>query len=55
MEAIAGDSYESIVTRSIIQPLALQCTSVYKPQDDSQGVIPQGESYWDYDVGDEAP
>lgn len=55
MEAIAGDSYEDIVNKSIIQPLALQHTSVRKPQDDYHGVIPQGDSYWDYDVGDEAP
>ena len=55
MEALVGGEYENIVNKSIIQPLALQGTSVRKPRDNVRGVIPQGDSYWDYDVGDEAP
>lgn len=55
MEVITGRTYENIINKSIIQPLGLANTSVRKPQNNSLGIIPEGDSFWDYDIGDEAP
>jgi CubicO group peptidase (beta-lactamase class C family) len=55
MEVITGETYENIVMQSIVEPLGLAHTTVFKPQDNSAGVIPQGDSSWEFNVGDEAP
>jgi hypothetical protein len=39
---------------SVLKPLVLNHTSIRKPAD-GLGVIPQGDSMWSYDIGDEAP
>jgi CubicO group peptidase (beta-lactamase class C family) len=55
IEAISGDTYDNIVQKSIIEPLGLAYTTIRKPERNFAGVIPQGDSLWDYDIGDEAP
>ncbi|EON62896.1 hypothetical protein W97_02121 [Coniosporium apollinis CBS 100218] len=55
LETTAGDSFENIMERDVFQDLGMTHTSVRKPQDDSLGVIPEGDSMWAFDDGDEAP
>jgi hypothetical protein len=54
LEAIVGDSFESIMKRDIFEPLGLSNSSVRKPERGS-GVIPSGETQWETDTGDETP
>ena len=54
LETIAGNSLENIMKENVFKPLGLKHTSIRKPVDDSLGVIPQGNSVWFYDIGDEA-
>jgi CubicO group peptidase (beta-lactamase class C family) len=54
IEAIANDSFENIMKRSFIEPLSLAHTTYRKPKN-SLGVIPEGDSNWAYDLGDETP
>jgi hypothetical protein len=39
---------------SVFKALGLNRTSIRKPAADNLGVIPQGESMWFYDIGDES-
>lgn len=39
---------------SVFKPLGLNSTSIRTPDKDSLGVIPQGQSMWFYDIGDES-
>jgi len=52
---MSGDTYDNIVQKSIIEPLGLAHTTIRKPEGNFAGVIPQGDSLWDYDLGEEAP
>jgi len=54
LEAILGDNFESIMGECVFKLLLLNHTSIQKPAD-SFGVIPQGDSMWSYDIGDEGP
>jgi CubicO group peptidase (beta-lactamase class C family) len=52
LEAIVGDKFESVMEECVFKLLLLNHTSIRKPAD-SFGVIPQGDSMWSYDIGDE--
>jgi CubicO group peptidase (beta-lactamase class C family) len=54
LEIIANKTFEDIMEESVFKPLGLNNTSIRKPDKDSLGVIPQGQSMWFYDIGDES-
>ncbi|KAI9741723.1 MAG: hypothetical protein M1834_000108 [Cirrosporium novae-zelandiae] len=56
LEGIVGQSFETLLQRSLVTPLNLTGTSYSKPND-SRGVIPQNPttSWWNADVGDVTP
>lgn len=57
MEAIAGgEDFEKILKEKISKPLNMVHT-FYTTPEPSLGVIPsyQGEYWWDFDIGEEAP
>ncbi|KAE9373571.1 beta-lactamase/transpeptidase-like protein [Stipitochalara longipes BDJ] len=54
IEAIVGENFDNITEKSILKPLQLNHSSVKKPAD-NLGAIPQGDSMWSYDLGDEGP
>jgi CubicO group peptidase (beta-lactamase class C family) len=54
LEEIIGDSFDNIIEECVFKPLVLNHSGMHKPADNS-GVIPQGDSMWSYDIGDEGP
>lgn len=57
MEALAGErNFEKILTEKITKPLNMAHTFYTTPKT-SLGVIPnyQGEYWWNFDIGEEAP
>jgi CubicO group peptidase (beta-lactamase class C family) len=54
LEAITEDNFENIMSECVLKPLVLDHTSISKPAD-ILGVIPEGDSMWSYDIGDEGP
>lgn len=55
MEAITGDTYQAALNKAVLRPLGLGGTSLSKPYNNSRGVIPEGDSSWDDDLGDLGP
>ena len=56
VEKLAGQSYEAAVDRSILRPLGLTHSSVPKPSNDTQGIIPMGgKVLFEEDFGNEGP
>lgn len=53
IEGVTGRPYEEVVEQDIFRKLEMVHTSVKKPRDASLGVIPVGDSGWDYDIGGE--
>lgn len=51
LENVTGYPYGVAVQKTIFDPLGLRHSSVSKPPDASVGVIPVGESDWDFDLG----
>ncbi|KAJ6087265.1 hypothetical protein N7467_006179 [Penicillium canescens] len=56
LEAIAGKDFEKVLKKDLIKPLNLTHT-FYNTPSTSLGVIPisQGEYWWDFNIGEEAP
>lgn len=54
IERVTHQSYELAVQETIFKPLGLKRSSVTKPRDTASGVIPVGNSSWDFDFGGEA-
>lgn len=57
VEALAGgEDFEKVLKDKITKPLNMAHT-FYTTPDSSLGVIPsyQGEYWWDFDIGEEAP
>jgi CubicO group peptidase (beta-lactamase class C family) len=54
IEAITGVTFDNLIEECVFKHLLLNNTSMHNPAD-SLGVIPQGDSYWSYDIGDEGP
>lgn len=56
VEAIANQTYDSLLRKDIIQPLNLSRSS-YTTPDDRYGVIPGNDtaSGWNLDLGEEGP
>jgi CubicO group peptidase (beta-lactamase class C family) len=54
LENATNQSYETVVQNTIFKPLGLSHSSVSKPQHASVGVIPVGNSDWDFDLGGES-
>lgn len=57
VEALAGgEDFEKILEAKIIKPLGMSHT-FYTSPNASLGVIPdyEGEYWWDFDIGEEAP
>jgi CubicO group peptidase (beta-lactamase class C family) len=48
---VARKSYDAVVTETLIKPLGLTRTSVFKPQNDSVGVISYNANDWEWDLG----
>lgn len=55
VENVTGHPYEVVIQKAIFEPLGLYHSSVSKPRDDSVGVIPIGESGWDFNLGGSGP
>lgn len=55
IEAVTGQSYEDAVRSLIFDPLGMDRTSVTLPSQSNQGVIPLGESEWEFSLGVLAP
>lgn len=55
LEAIAASSYTSVLSRDVYQPLGLEKTSTDRPHGSGIGVIPQGDSGWNWTLGDDNP
>lgn len=51
LETVTAQPYEVTLQKTIFDPLGLPHSSVSKPRDASIGVIPVGESDWDFDLG----
>jgi hypothetical protein len=47
-------SFERISEECVFKPLLLKHTSIRQPAD-NLGVVPNGDSMWSYDIGDEGP
>ena len=54
VEEVTNKTFEEYVKEEIIQPFGLDHTYQNKP-DDSLGVIPEGELYWNVTLDFEAP
>ncbi len=55
-EKVTGQPYEVAVEKGILKPLDMAHTSVTKPSNDSQGIIPLGYKLpWGLDYGNESP
>lgn len=57
VEALAGgEDFEKVFEKKITKPLSMSHT-FYTTPNSSLGVIPsyQGEYWWDFDIGEEAP
>ncbi|KAH6887040.1 putative penicillin-binding protein [Thelonectria olida] len=55
LQAASGMSFSEGLKSSVLTPLGLTETSAKRPQSRGSWVIPQGDSGWYQDVGDEAP
>lgn len=53
IEALAGQSYESVLSRDLIKPLGLNRFSYSAPKS-SEGIVPNKRD-WAYDAGDSTP
>ena len=54
IENVTNEPYERVLKKTIFEPLSLTGTSVRKPED-SQAVIPIGNSSWSWDLGADNP
>lgn len=59
LEGITGKPYKDMLQNSVLQPLGLNRTYLFKP-DDSVGIIPAnasnvGSTSWPYSIGESAP
>ena len=54
VESVTGQPYEAAVQNLIFDPLGLDHSSVLTPRNASVGVIPVGESGWEFDHGGDA-
>ncbi|KAL9117447.1 MAG: hypothetical protein Q9187_006016 [Circinaria calcarea] len=50
IETVTGKPYDQAVHDDIFAPLHMNRTSLTKPQENSWGVVPIGQSGWDYDI-----
>ncbi|EED13547.1 penicillin-binding protein, putative [Talaromyces stipitatus ATCC 10500] len=55
LETLSGTSYESLLRSSVLEPLNLSQSSTHRPESNGSWVIPNGDSGWFQDTGDEAP
>lgn len=55
LETVTNQSYETLVTREIFEPLQMSRTSVVAPLDNSWGIRPFGPNAWDLDLGFDSP
>ncbi|KAM4065773.1 beta-lactamase [Hirsutella rhossiliensis] len=55
LEAIAASSYTSVLSQDVFQPLGLERTSTDRPCVSGIGVIPRGDSGWNWTLGDDNP
>jgi CubicO group peptidase (beta-lactamase class C family) len=55
-ERVAGKSFETLLTESVLKPLNLTHTFLHTP-DPSLGIVPgvKGANSWRYDMAEEAP
>jgi CubicO group peptidase (beta-lactamase class C family) len=53
METMTGQSYQSILSKDLLHPLALKSFS-YSAPNASEGIIPN-PTYWALNAGDETP
>lgn len=51
VENVTAHPYQVVVQKTIFDPLGLRHSSVSTPRNASVGVIPIGESDWDFDLG----
>lgn len=51
LEKVTSQPYETVVQNTIFKPLGLSRSTVSKPRNTSQGVVPVGKSDWDFDLG----
>lgn len=55
LERLSGKSYHDLLQSSVVQPLRLSGTGTERPTAHNVPVIPNGDSAWFQDTGDEAP
>ncbi|KAE8337423.1 hypothetical protein BDV24DRAFT_177523 [Aspergillus arachidicola] len=55
IEAISGTRFDKVLQSSVLRPLDLTATTSAIPKDEGSWVIPNGESGWYQDTGDETP
>jgi CubicO group peptidase (beta-lactamase class C family) len=55
LQASSGMSFSKTLQSSVLKPLGLTDASAKRPQSRGSWVIPQGDSGWYQDVGDETP
>lgn len=53
--AISGNRYDELLESSVLRPLNLTTTTYATPRGEGSWVIPNGESGWYQDTGDETP
>lgn len=53
IEALTGQSYQSVLSRDLIEPLGLDGFSYSAPKS-SEGIVPS-EQYWAFSARDETP
>ncbi|PVH98034.1 beta-lactamase family protein [Periconia macrospinosa] len=54
IEKVSNKTYEAYIDDAIFKPLGMSKSTLSKPQD-SAGVIPIGENFWDVDLGIQKP
>ncbi|KAL6351703.1 hypothetical protein LRP88_15020 [Fusarium phalaenopsidis] len=55
LERLSGKSYHDLLQSSVVKPLRLSGTGTERPTAHNVPVIPNGDSAWFQDTGDEAP